>query len=165
MTEQERITRRMVEAMGHATQSFGVGRVIGQIFAHLYFSRQPQSLDDLTHALGISKGSASMGVRQLEQWGAVEKVWIKGRRKDYYQANDTFGRILKSALADLAGKRIEISAAVFEAAEADIRKAEASGTLTREEQFIQHRIEKIRSFQRKAQDLWNSALLQMLLKH
>ena len=35
--EYDQIVKRMVEAAGHTTQSFGMGRVLGQIFAQLYF--------------------------------------------------------------------------------------------------------------------------------
>ena len=55
-----------------------------------------------------------MGVRQLEQWGAVEKVWVKGDRKDYYKARETIGRIIKNALVDLAGKRIQGSSSLLD---------------------------------------------------
>ena len=85
--ELEQIRERFIETGGHITQSIGVGRVIGQVFAHIYFSPRPQTLDDLTRELHISKGAASMSVRQLEQWGAVRRVWVKGERKDYYEAN------------------------------------------------------------------------------
>jgi DNA-binding transcriptional regulator GbsR (MarR family) len=89
------ITRRFIEDAGNTTQALGVGRVIGQIFAYLYFSEESRTLDDMKGALGISKGSASMGVRQLEQWGAVQRVWVKGDRKDFYTANDYFGQIVR----------------------------------------------------------------------
>jgi len=164
-SECDRIARRMVEAMGHATQSFGVGRVLGQIFAHLYFSREPQSLDDMTAALGISKGSASMGVRQLEAWGAVEKIWVKGDRKDYYQAKDAFGRIIKNALVDLAGKKMETSAILLDEVETHLKKKGGNeGKLSEEDSFIMERVEKIQAFQKKTQEMWNSAILQMLLR-
>jgi DNA-binding transcriptional regulator GbsR (MarR family) len=154
----------MVEAMGHATQSFGVGRVLGQIFAYLYFNRDAQSLDSITEALGISKGSASMGVRQLESWGAVEKIWVKGDRKDYYQAKDAFGRIIKNALVDLAGKKMESSAVLLDEVETHLKKSGKDGKLSEEDRFIQERIEKIQTFQKKTQEMWNSAILQMLLR-
>ena len=91
------VVRRFIEDAGNASQSLGVGRVLGQIYAYLYFSASPRCLADLQNVLGISKGSASICVRQLEQWGAVRKIWVKGDRKDYYEANDWFGQILKNA--------------------------------------------------------------------
>ncbi|MDD4870668.1 MAG: hypothetical protein PHR77_08910 [Kiritimatiellae bacterium] len=164
-TEYDRIVRRLVEAAGHATQSLGIGRVMGQIFAYLYLSRDPRSLDDLTSALGISKGSASMGVRQLEQWGALEKVWVKGDRKDYYRARDSFGKIIKNVIRDLAGKRIESSSILLNEVEEILKKkGQKSDKTSGEDEFIKERIEKIRVFQNKAQGMWDSVILKMLLK-
>jgi DNA-binding transcriptional regulator GbsR (MarR family) len=155
----------MVETAGHASQSLGLGRVVGQIFAYLYFSRNPRTLDDLTAALGISKGSASMCVRQLEQWGALEKIWIKGDRKDYYAAKDAFGKIIKNIILDLAGKRIEGSASLLREVEAELtRKNGNDNAIPAEDAFIKERIAKIKVFQEKTQGMWNDVILKMLLK-
>lgn len=155
----------MIESAGHATQSLGVGRVLGQIYAYLYFSRTPQTLNDLTTHLGISKGSASMGVRQLEQWGALEKIWVKGDRKDYYRARDAFGRMIKNAILDLAGKRIQDYAGLLNEIETEFAGRKASEeTLTEDDIFLQNQIQKLRSFQGKTQGLWTGIMLKMLLK-
>ena len=164
-SEYDQIAGRMIEAAGHLTQSFGIGRVLGQIYAYLYFSPEPRSLNDLTRDLGISKGSASMGVRQLEQWGALTKVWVKGDRKDYYRAEDRFGRIIKNAVKDLAGKRMERSAALLDEVEGELTPTPAaSRTGSDDDEFVKGQIRKMRAFQKKAQGLWDGALLKMLLK-
>lgn len=161
--QQELIVNRLVEALGHTTQSLGVGRVLGQVFAYLYLTPEAQSLDDLTAALGISKGSASMGVRQLEQWGALEKVWIKGDRKDYYRARDTLGKILKNAILDLAGKRIGDAAALLDEVETSLQHNALNGE-SATEQFLRERLAKVRAFQGKAQYMWDGPFIRMLLK-
>lgn len=81
MSRRDHIIQQLVEVGGNSTRSMGLGRVLGRIYAWLYLHPEPQTLDNLTPALGISKGIASMGVRQLEQWSALEKVWVKGDRK------------------------------------------------------------------------------------
>jgi DNA-binding transcriptional regulator GbsR (MarR family) len=48
------IVHQFIEDAGKMTQSFGVGRVLGQIFAYLYFSQDPVSLADMQNSLGIS---------------------------------------------------------------------------------------------------------------
>lgn len=159
MKTDNHIEQRMIEAAGHATQSLGVGRVLGQIFAYLYLSPEPRTLNDLTSELGISKGSASMGVRQLEQWGALEKIWVKGDRKDYYRAKDNFGKMIKNAILDLAGKRIQDYSALLNEIESEL--AESKGPNDR---FLQERIRKLRSFENRTQNLWNGIILKMLLK-
>jgi len=154
------VVQRFIEDAGRLTQSLGFGRVIGQIYAFLYFSRRPRCLSDLEHGLGISKGSASMGVRQLEQWSAVSKVWIKGDRKDYYEANDWFGQILKNALVDTIGKKMTASTALVGALESEVA-ALPNGDGDRA--FILDRIEHVKQFNNKVYKLWNSPTMKMLL--
>ncbi len=157
----EEIRRRFVEAAGHATQSFGGGRVIGQIFAHVYFSREPQSLDDLTEALGISKGGASMAVRQLEQWGALRRVWVKGDRKDYYQSTAEFGSVIRKALLDKIGREMESGNGLISEAAA----AAGNSGLSREDRdFLQSRVRRLQEFRDRAQRVWRSSLLRLLLR-
>lgn len=143
------------------TQSIGMGRVLGQIYAFLYFSPGARSLHDMQMALGISKGSASMGVRQLEQWDAVRKVWVKGDRKDYYEARDWFGRILRKAMLDTAAKRLQSYAALLDEMEAGLAVSEQK---TGNGKFIRDRIQHLRAFQQSAERLWSNPLVQRLIR-
>jgi len=165
------ITRRFIEDAGNTTQALGVGRVVGQIFAYLYFSEEPRGLDDMKEALGISKGSASMGVRQLEQWGAVQRVWVKGDRKDYYTANDYFGQIVRNIAVDLMGKRLVGLAASLDAADAELNAANQTTDprhqtldLHTNHKFIKDRVQRLRAFQEKVNKTWNNPIVKMMLK-
>jgi DNA-binding transcriptional regulator GbsR (MarR family) len=159
------IRQQFIEAAGHATQTFGFGRILGQIFMHIYFSPTPQSLDELTQTLGISKGSASMSVRQLEQWMALRRVWVKGDRKDYYETTDEFGKIIRRILIDLVGRKMEDADHLFDKAEAHFKaNGRKSRGSDRDLQFLEARIAKLRAFRNKAQGLWDSPIIQMLLK-
>jgi DNA-binding transcriptional regulator GbsR (MarR family) len=154
------VVRRFVEEAGKVTQSLGAGRVIGQLYAFLYFSPRPRGLADMQQALGISKGSASMAVRQLEQWGAVHKVWIRGDRRDYYEASDWFGRILKNALMDNVGKQLDAYAARLEQAEAELASAPNHDP---DLEYVRDRVQKLRRFQKRAQRFLESSLIRALL--
>lgn len=152
------VVRRFVEEAGNTTQSLGVGRVLGQIYAYLYFSREPRNLTNMQKALGISKGSASMGVRQLEQWSAVRKVWVKGDRRDYYEANDWFGKVVRNAVVDTIGKRLSTLTALLNEAVA------ASGEKQEADNFVSGRVDGLRKFHRKVQSVWNARIVRILLK-
>ena len=52
---------------------FGNPRSHGQIYGLLFSSPVPLSMDDIIGKIGISKGSASLGLRALEELGAVER--------------------------------------------------------------------------------------------
>jgi DNA-binding transcriptional regulator GbsR (MarR family) len=161
MSDTNPLVHRFIEDVGNMTQSFGVGRVIGQIYAYLYFSREPKNLADMQEALAISKGSASTGVRQLEQWGAVRKVWVKGDRKDYYAANDWFGKILKKAVIETVGKKMTSYSNLLEEVESELARLSNGDE---EGEFIRNRIKRLRSFQQKAQWVWNKPVIRRLLK-
>ena len=88
----------IIESAGRTTQGFGLGRIIGQLYALLFFSKKPMSLNDMAGELKVSKGSVSTNIRELEKWGAVKQVWIKGNRKDFYEAEVDFLRIIREGI-------------------------------------------------------------------
>ena len=157
-----RIAIRFIEDAGNVTQSFGLGRVVGQLYACLYFSSAPKNLVDMQASLGISKGSASTAVRQLEQWGAARKVWVKGDRRDYYEACDWFGRILRNAVLETVGKKMASCAALLD--EATCELAAVDGRDDDEAVFIRERLEHFRRFQKKAGDILSTPVIQALMK-
>ena len=67
-----------------------INRVGGQIYALLFLSEEPLSLDDIGERLGVSKSNISINIRMLEDYNLVRKVWVKGSRKDYYAAERTY---------------------------------------------------------------------------
>ncbi len=155
------VVQRCISDAGNLAQALGLGKVVGQIYAFLYFSPQPRGLADLQSALRISKGSASTCVRQLEQWGAVTKVPAKGDRRDYYVANDWFGKVLKNILTEVVSKRFADREPFYDGLE---RELDAAGGAPDDTVFIRERLEHIRRFEGKARKMWGNPLLQRFLK-
>ena len=78
-----------------------INRVGGQIYALLFRSEEPLSLDEISNRLGVSKSNIAINIRMLEEYGLVRKVWVKGSRKDYYAAERTYP---KKVLGDFLHK-------------------------------------------------------------
>ncbi len=154
--------RRLIADAGSTTQSFGLGRVVGQIYAYLYFSRSPRCLGDMQRDLGISKGSASMGIRQLEQWEAARKTTREGDRKDYFAACDGFGKILKRAIVDTVTSKMETYQQML--AEVDQMLANQHDAEPEQAAFLQERLETLRLFHARVGNLWNNPIVRTLLK-
>jgi DNA-binding transcriptional regulator GbsR (MarR family) len=157
--------QRFIEAGGNATQSFGFGRVLGALYALLYLSPKPLSLDDIAAELGVSKASVSTTVRQLESWGAVRQVWVKGDRKDYYEAQADFKAMLRNGVLervrrkiDHAGEHIETVATALEETLDDLNGDERT-----EMQIVAARIKQSKEFRDKLNALLNNPLLEHLL--
>jgi DNA-binding transcriptional regulator GbsR (MarR family) len=164
MTSTHDMRARFIAAAGELTQTLGFGRNLGQIYGHLYLCPEPQSLDDLCRALAISKGSASMSVRQLEQWGAVKRVWIRGERRDYFEAGIEFGRIIRRALVELVGRVDESMTELLADSERWMKNGKrAARPDVPEIRFVAARVQHVRDFRKRARGLWNSPLIRPLL--
>lgn len=98
--------RRFVEAAGETTREFGLGRLIGRTYATLFLSPSPMSLDEIAEGLSISKASASIVMRQLAGWGAARLVSFPGDRRDHYEAETEFGRLLKRGILPALQKKV-----------------------------------------------------------
>ena len=70
---QEQFVRTLVEVFSELADLFGNPRSHGQIYGILFASPEPLTMDDIAAQLGISKGSASQGLRALEALGAIER--------------------------------------------------------------------------------------------
>jgi DNA-binding transcriptional regulator GbsR (MarR family) len=104
-----REVRRFIEAGGNTTHGFGLGRLIGRMFALLYLHPQPISLEEIAERLDISKASASLTARQLADWRAIRLVTIEGDRRDFYEAETKFNVIVREGL--LPGMRKKLRSA------------------------------------------------------
>lgn len=96
----------MIDACGRASQILGLPRSVGQIYGLLYVSISPLCLDEIADILEISKGSASMGTRQLQGWNAIRQIWVQGDRKDHFEVEPELGNLLRSFHQDLVKPRI-----------------------------------------------------------
>ncbi len=72
----------------------GLPKSIGEIYGLLFVSPEPQSLDDLVEKLGISKGSASQGLKLLRDLGAVIEAEGEVARRSYYQPDVELKRLV-----------------------------------------------------------------------
>ncbi len=75
---------QFVDSWGSMGALWGVNRSMARIHALLIVSEEPLSLDDITQRLGISRGNASMCLKELRNWRVVHRVHLRGQRRDYY---------------------------------------------------------------------------------
>ncbi len=85
---------------------FGLNNIMAQLYALLYLSNKPMSLNDMVEQLKISKGSASINIRALERYGAVKRIWVRGSRKDYYAAESDISKVVLERIRSMAQGRL-----------------------------------------------------------
>lgn len=91
-----RIEEQVIGVFVDGVKVLGLPRSIGEIYGLLFISTHPLSLDDLVERLGISKGSASQGLRTLRSLGAVREASAKGlpERRIHYEAATELKRLV-----------------------------------------------------------------------
>lgn len=75
---------RFVEAWGAMGSLWGINRSVARVHALLMASEEAVSLDEIADRLRISKGNASMSLRELRNFGVVRQVEVPGDRRDFY---------------------------------------------------------------------------------
>ncbi len=90
---------RFVLEWGRMSSSWGINRTMAQIHALLLCTNSAYTAEDLIDRLHISRGNASMNLRDLMDWGIVRRFRKPGDRKDIYQcAGDVvhmFARVVR----------------------------------------------------------------------
>ena len=134
-----------VEGMGGIGEFWGIGRAMGQIWAVLYLSPEPMTMDELVGAVGITKGHASTNLRALVRLGLVTRSVRPGDRKDYYSPQADLWAFARSILRERQKQE-------FDQALASTRRALQALELERprvsseEYRFLRTRLEAIRDF-------------------
>ena len=91
----ETAKQTLIQGTGRISAFWGLKEAMGRIYGLLYLTPGAMSLDDIADTLGMSKGSVSIHIRDLEGIGMVRKVWNVGSRRDYYEAETDFWAIAK----------------------------------------------------------------------
>lgn len=96
----------ILEKLNQICGKFGLNNIMAQLYATLYLKGRPMSLNEMVERLNISKGSVSVNIRALERYGAVRQVWVKGSRKDYYEAEADIAKVIMERIKSMASRRL-----------------------------------------------------------
>lgn len=75
---------KFISTWGSLGTLWGINKAMAQIQALLFISTKPLSMEDIMSELQISRGNTSMNLRQLMDWGIVNKEIIPGERREYF---------------------------------------------------------------------------------
>lgn len=137
---------QVIEVFADAVRVLGLPRSLGEIYGLLFISRDSLALDDFVNRLGISKGSASQGLRTLRELGAVEEVEGQMGRRIYYRPEVNLKRLVGGFIREqvrphVASGETKIDRLVTAAGEVDDLA---------ERRFYQERTERLQKWMSKA---------------
>lgn len=115
-----------IDTCGRIAEFWGFTRTMGRTFGLLYLSPEPLAQSEIQTRLGISAGSASMTLAALGRWGVVHRVWVRGQRREHYQAETDFWKMIAGVLNERERREIGAAVEVVQRAEAGALAVQAA---------------------------------------
>jgi DNA-binding transcriptional regulator GbsR (MarR family) len=98
---------RFVALWGQMAANWGIPRTMAEVHALLFIAGEPMNTDDLMAALRISRGSASMTLKALQEWGVVSRTHVRGDRREYFQAEQDVWKLFRTILRERKKREID----------------------------------------------------------
>ncbi len=80
----EQTRNQFVRRWGEMGATWGISRTMAEIHALLFITGKPLCTDDIMEQLEVSRGNASMNLRQVVNWGLARRTHLRGDRKEYF---------------------------------------------------------------------------------
>jgi DNA-binding transcriptional regulator GbsR (MarR family) len=131
--------------------SLNLPRSIGEIFGFLFAADEPRPFDEVVARLGISKGSASHGLKFLVKIGAISQVYVPRDRRTFYEAETKMRTLFSSALNETVRPHLEGNARLIEGIETRI--GEETGALGSKTEHYRNRAASLKGWTDKSLQL------------
>jgi DNA-binding transcriptional regulator GbsR (MarR family) len=99
--------QQFISSWGAFGTHWGINRTMAQIHALLLISPDPLTQDDIMEELNISRGNTNMNIRELINWGLVERVILPGERKEYFTAEKDIWKVVKQIVKERKKRELE----------------------------------------------------------
>ncbi len=98
---------QFIQTWGSLATQWGINKTMAQIHALLLITPDPVCQDDLMEKLSISRGSANMNIRELIDWGLVDRVIIPGERKEFFLAEKDIWKVFRQIVKERKKRELE----------------------------------------------------------
>jgi DNA-binding transcriptional regulator GbsR (MarR family) len=99
--------QQFISSWGAFGTHWGINRTMAQIHALLLISPDPLTQDDIMEDLNISRGNTNMNIRELINWGLVERVILPGERKEFFTAEKDIWKVVKQIVKERKKRELE----------------------------------------------------------
>jgi len=99
--------QQFISSWGAFGTHWGINRTMAQIHALLLVSPDPLTQDDMMEELNISRGNVNINIRELINWGLVERVLLPGERREYFSAEKDIWKVVKQIVKERKKRELE----------------------------------------------------------
>ncbi|WP_411340190.1 GbsR/MarR family transcriptional regulator [Sphingopyxis sp. J-6] len=101
------LAQAFVLHFGEMGSRWGINRTVGQIYAMLFLAEVPRHAEEISEALSLSRGSVSMGLKELASWKLVQLRHLPGDRRDYYETPRDVWAIFRTLVEERKKREID----------------------------------------------------------
>ena len=139
------VKQDFTEGLSQISRFWGFPKGMGAIFAVLYISPIPLSLDEIVEQTGLTKGAISTEVRTLARMGLVHRSSKLADRKDYYEAENDFYKSIRSILKERQNSEFDRALRSVQETLKELEAGSVSGDEA-EVKFVHERIKALQEF-------------------
>ncbi len=99
--------QQFISTWGAMGTHWGINRTMAQVHALLMISPDPLNQDDIMAQLNISRGNVNMNIRELIDWGLVDRVIISGERKEYFSAEKDIWKVATQIIKERKKRELD----------------------------------------------------------
>ena len=99
--------QQFVQSWGSLATQWGINKTMAQVHALLMATPQPMNQDEIMEQLNISRGNVNMNIRELINWGLVERVILQGERKEYFSAEKDIWKVARLVVKERKKRELE----------------------------------------------------------
>jgi DNA-binding transcriptional regulator GbsR (MarR family) len=111
------------DAIGEIIEHWGFRKGLGRVWTVLFIAAEPLPAAVIGERLSMSAGAVSMALSELQRWGVVHRVWRPGERREFFEAETDFWRMISKVfdererlIAESVRGRLERAVALLERA-------------------------------------------------
>src|SRR5215204_1869616 len=142
-TKLTQLKQDFTEGLSQISRFWGFPKGMGAIFAVLYLSPSPLSLDEIVAQTNLTKGAVSTEIRTLARMGLVHRSSKLGDRKDYYEAEADFYAAIRSILKERQNSEF---ARALRSVKDTLATMEANWVENEEWNFVYERVQALQAF-------------------
>lgn len=109
------------DAIGDIIEHWGFRKVLGRVWTVLFIAGEAVPAAAIGDQLQMSAGAVSMSLSELQRWGVVHRVWKPGERREFFEAETDFWKMISKVfdererlLAESVRSRLERAAQILE---------------------------------------------------
>ena len=106
--------QKFIANWGRFGTNWGINRTMAQIHALLLVSPDHLSAEQVMDELNISRGNANMNLRELIDWGLVEKVIVSGERREFFTAEKDIWKVARQIVKERKKRELDLMIPVLD---------------------------------------------------